>query len=161
MIKSQKSNRIRLEDYCRIHEDRSRRNRLVKWIKETGALVTIDGKKYIDFPKFDDSTLKAQDNERDRIRADSDFHSASWHVAKAFDLLDTRYEYMDRIRDKYLRSKKADSTDLKRQFKVVSSKFGELADRLIQAYELFFSTEPSKVEISDARGSFDEEQYYL
>ncbi len=156
-----KRNSIPLDSYCPRHMDSSRRKSIVKWIKEAEALATIDGKRYIDFPKFDTATLKVLDDERNQIKADFDFHSAASHVAKAFDLLHTRYEFMDRIRDRNHSIKKMDMTELKRQLKVASQNFGELADRLILAYELFFDAEPSKAEISDARGTIDAEQYYL
>lgn len=154
-------NSISVDAYCHKQADAGLRKRMVNWIKETGALITVDGKKHIDIPKFDVSILKALDEERDQIQADFDFRSGASHVAKAFDLLHTRYEFMDRIRDRNHSIKKMDTTELKRQFKVVSQGFGELADRLILAYELFFDAEPSKAEISDARGTINAEQYYL
>lgn len=154
-------NSISVDAYCHKQADAGLRKRMVNWIKETGALITVDGKKHIDIPKFDVSILKALDEERNRIKADYDFRSAASHVAKAFDLFDSRYQYMDRIRRKCLRSKKADSTELKRQFKVASQRFGELADRLILAYVLFFEAEPNKADLAASRDSISEDRYDL
>lgn len=154
-------NSISVDAYCHKQADAGLRKRMVNWIKETGALITVDGKKHIDIPKFDVSILKALDEERDRIQTEFDFRSASLHVAKAFDLFEARLLYLAWTQDRCFYDKNADSTDLRRRFKKDSQNFGELADRLIQAYELFFDAEPSKVEISNSKGTIDEDRYYL
>ena len=156
-----KRNSIPLGNYFFKLRDIAWRNRIVKWIKEAGALTSVNGKELLDIPKFDDFILKNLDEERSLIKENSDFRSASLHIAKAFDLFDARLLYLAWLKDKCLYDKNAESAKLKRRFKADSQNFGELADRLILAYELFFDAEPSKMEISKARATIDENRSYV
>jgi len=156
-----KRNSIPLDNYFFKLNDAARRNRIVKWIKEAGASTIVDGKNFLNIPKFDDSILKNLDEERNRIKANYDFRSAASHAAKAFDLFEARLLYLAWTQDRCLYGKNADSTGLRRRYKEGSRNFGELANRLIQAYELFFDAEPSKMEISEVRDTIDEDRSYL
>jgi hypothetical protein len=150
-----------IDSYCPKEEDENLLKHLITWIEETGALTTVDGKKYIDIPEFDDAILKILDNEREQIQEQYDFYSAAVHVAKVFDIFNTRYEYMDRIRDEYVREINENVEDLKPRFDVAATNFGELAHRLILAYELFFQPEPNEEELARAQKTINVNQYYL
>lgn len=129
-------NSMWVEDYCRAHTELSRFNGIVKWIKKAGALITVEGKEYIDFPKYNEFILRFLDEDRNQIRTDPDFDSAHWHEIEAFDFFHTRHEFMNQIRHSFLRDEDADLAELRRRFKVVSPKFREIAERFVLAIDL-------------------------
>jgi len=102
-------------------------------MKEAKALKTIGGEKYVNFPKYNDFILKFLDKEKKQVQ---DKDSAFWYQAVAFDFFFIRYEFLYQLRHQFLCLEDSDLAELRRQFKVVSPKFREIAEQLVLAYEL-------------------------
>ncbi len=156
-----KHNLTLIDNYCPQKEDTDLRKRLIGWIKEAGALTIIDGKQYIDILKFDAAILKALDNERNQIQVSYDFSSAAIHIAKAFDIFNTRYAYLDRTREEYMEARDENVENMKLIFNTAAVNFGELTQRLVLAYESFFQAEPNKDELAKVKKTINVNQYYL
>ena len=126
-------NSILLEIYCDDYIDRDLFDVIVRWMEEARALKTVDGEKHVNFPKYNDFILKFLDKEKEQVQ---DKDSAFRYWAVAADFFSTRYNFIYQLRHKFLCEKDADLAELRRQFKVVSPKFKEIAERYVLACEL-------------------------
>lgn len=134
-------NSILLEVYCYEHLDRDRFDVIVKWMEKAKALKTVGGEKYVNFQKYNDFILKFLDKEKKQVQ---DKDSAFWYKAVASDFFFIRYEFLYQLRHQFLCLEDSDLAELRRQFKVVSPKFREIAERLALAYELELDLKPKK-----------------
>jgi hypothetical protein len=126
---------IPLEIYSYEHQDRERFNDIEKWMKIAKAIKIIGGEKHVIFPKYDEFILKYLDEARNDIEVSIDIDSHD-HWFAAFDFFHTRHEYIHQLRHKFLCDEDIDQWELKRQFKVVSLKFREIAERFVLACQL-------------------------
>ncbi len=143
---------ILLNIYCYDYRDRDLFDVILGWMVEAKALKTVDHEIYVIVPKYTDFMLKFLDEEKEQVQ---DKDSAFRYWAIAYDFFSTRNNFVYQLRHKFLCEEDADLAELRRQFKVVSPKFKEIAERYVLACELRLdlkSKEPkSKITRKEAR----------
>ena len=144
------NNSILLKVYCDDFLDRDHFDVVVYWMEEAGALKRVDGEKHVIFPKYNDFILKFLDKEKEQIQ-DEDSAFLYWSVADGF--FSDRYNFIYQLRHKFLCDKDADLVELRRQFKVASPKFREIAERVVLACELCLDLKPKKSDSKAKRAS--------
>ncbi len=144
---------ILLEVYGHEHQDRERFDGIEKWMNKARAIKIVNGEKVVDFSKYDDFILKFLDEDRFKVQTAQDEDDASKHWLEAFDFFHTRHEYLHQLRHKFLCDEDADIVELRCQFKVVSLKFREIAERFLLACQLQIDLKSKKRDQSTRKTS--------
>jgi len=135
---------ISLNIYCYDYRDRDLFDGILATMVEAGSLKVVDGEIHVNVRMYTDFMLKLLDDEKKQVQ-DKDSAFSYWVIADVF--FSTRNNFIYQLRHKYLCEEDADFTELRRQFKVVSPRFREIAERYVRASELRLDLEPKKSDL--------------